>query len=184
MYPYSLPHTVSNKFGETIIFKEEIEEDGEMKMITEGIVKPDSGTVMHVHFKQDEGFTVVKGKMGYQIKGEEAQFLEVGESCTFPRGQMHKFWCAGEEDLYIKGWLKPANSLDYFLTKLYASMDKAGKESGDPFDSAFLITKYKSEYDVDIIPTFVKKVVMPITVFIGKLLGKYKHFEDAPDAIK
>jgi hypothetical protein len=63
-------------------------------------------------------------------------------------------------------------------------MDKAGKQEGDPFDSAYLITRYKTEYDVSVIPGFVKKVIMPITVVIGKLLGKYKHFKDAPEPLR
>jgi hypothetical protein len=64
------------------------------------------------------------------------------------------------------------------------SVNKAGKPEGDPFDSAHLLSRYKSEYDVMVVPTFVKKVVMPVMVFIGKLLGKYDHFKDAPEPIK
>ncbi|MCO6489810.1 MAG: hypothetical protein J5I98_15445 [Phaeodactylibacter sp.] len=83
---------------------------------------------------------------------------------------------------------KPAvrqyNSLDYYLTGLYASMDKACKPEGDPFDSAFLVNRYRTEYDVKAIPPFVKKVIFPVTVVIGHLLGKYQHFEGAPEPLK
>jgi hypothetical protein len=134
--------------------------------------------------EQDESLTVSKGLMGYQIEGEEEKFLKEGESVIFKRGQMHRFWNAGEDMLESEGLVKPANSLDYFLTGIYNSMNKAGKAEGDPFDSAFLMTRYKTEYDLKEIPAFVKEVIFPITVLIGRLLGKYKHFKDAPEPLK
>lgn len=183
-YPFTLPHTIENPFGESLTFQSLEEEDGEKKMIVYNRVSPGAGPPFHVHFKQDESLTVSKGFMGYQIDGEEEKFLKEGESVIFKRGQMHRFWNAGESLLECKGWVKPANSLDYFLTGIYNSMTKAGKAEGDPFDSAFLMTRYKTEYDLKDIPAFVKKVIFPITVFIGRLLGKYKHFKDAPEPLK
>jgi hypothetical protein len=34
------------------------------------------------------------------------------------------------------------------------------------------------------IPPFVKKFVFPATVRLGKLLGKYEHFRNAPAPLK
>lgn len=183
-YPFTYPHTIKNFTGEEITFQSIELEDGIPKMILTNKVAPGAGPVFHVHFKQDESLTVTKGKMGYQIDGEGEKYLSEGESIVFNRGEMHRFWNAGEDLLECTGWVKPANTLDYFLTGLYASMDKAGKPEGDPFDSAYLVTRYRSEYDVKVIPGFVKKVIFPITVFIGKLLGKYGHFKGAPEGVK
>jgi hypothetical protein len=33
-------------------------------------------------------------------------------------------------------------------------------------------------------PRFVKKVIMPATYRIGMLLGKYKHFKNAPEPVR
>lgn len=184
MYPYPLPRTISNVIGEEITFKAIETEDGERKILVENRVQPGCGPVMHVHFKQDECLTVDKGRLGYQVEGEEEKFLEKGESVLFRRGQMHRFWNAGDEVLECSGWIKPANTVDYFLTALYNSVNKAGKAEGDPFDGAYLITRYKTEYDVAVIPGFVKKVIMPITVAVGTILGKYDHFKDAPEPLK
>jgi quercetin dioxygenase-like cupin family protein len=185
MYPYKLPHTITNPFGEELTFRSlEQDEMGISKMIVENKVHPGSGPPFHVHFKQEECLTITKGRMGYQIQGREEKFAEEGESVLFNRGEMHRFWNAGKEILECKGWVKPANTLDYFLTGIYGSMTKSGKTEGDPFDSAFLLTRYRSEYDLAVIPGFVKKVIMPITVMIGKLIGKYPHFKDAPEPIK
>jgi mannose-6-phosphate isomerase-like protein (cupin superfamily) len=160
------------------------QEDGEDKLIVDARVAPKAGPPFHVHFVQDECLEVIEGKLGYQILGEEEKFLGPGERVVFRRGQMHRFWNAGEKTLVGTGWIRPANSVEYFLTGIYNSMTKAGKPEGDPFDSAYLITRYRSEYDLAVIPGFVKKIIMPITVVIGKLLGKYSHFKDAPEPIK
>jgi hypothetical protein len=44
--------------------------------------------------------------------------------------------------------------------------------------------RYSGEYDMPELPAFVKKVIFPLTVFMGKLLGKYRHFRDAPAPLK
>ena len=51
------------------------------------------------------------------------------------------------------------------------------------FDAAWLLDRYRSEFDMLVIPTFVKKMVFPVVLFIGRLLGKFKKFEGAPAPI-
>jgi hypothetical protein len=46
------------------------------------------------------------------------------------------------------------------------------------------MTRYASEYDLPEVPSFVKKAILPATYHVGRLLGKYKHFKDAPDPVK
>ncbi|MBK7407232.1 MAG: cupin domain-containing protein [Saprospirales bacterium] len=179
-----LPKTIQNTLGEKLIFNSIEMEGGEEKVIVENVVQPGAGPAMHVHFKQDESLTVVKGKMGVEIMGKEPTYLEAGESATFLRGVPHRFWNAGEEPLECTGWIKPANSVVFFLSALYDAQNKSGSEQPEVFDGSYLITRYKTEYDVFTIPVFVKKVIMPITVFFGKLLGKYKHFEGAPEPLR
>jgi len=33
-------------------------------------------------------------------------------------------------------------------------------------------------------PRFVREIIIPITYQIGRLLGKYKHFEGAPEPVR
>ncbi len=178
--PISYPHTIENCVGEKLTFKK-LEND---KLIVEAYCQPQSGPAMHTHFKQDEELTVVSGKMGYQIPGEAPKFLSKGESILFKRGTPHKFWAERDEALHCHGWVAPANSLAFFLSAVYAAQNKSGKGQPEAFDSAFLLTKYTSEYDMPEIPSFIKKVIFPATVLVGKLLGKYPHFKDAPPALK
>ncbi len=182
-YPYPYPHEISNKSGEKLIFKSIEVEDGIEKVIVENEVAPGAGPPMHVHFKQAESLTVTDGEMTYQIDGQEPVVCKVGDTATFHAGVAHKFWNSGETPLKCTGWVKPANHLDYFLTEMYAAMDAGDGERPETFASSFLMQRYKTEYDMLEMPGFVKAVIVPVTVSVGQLLGKYKRFKNAPKPI-
>ena len=181
---YKLPHTIKNCIGETLIFKEVVHEVDGDKLLVENYVVPGSGPVMHTHLLQDEALTVLEGRIGYQIKGGPEQFAGVGETIVFERGTPHRFWNAGDEVLHCKGWVKPMNTIVFFLSSVYAAQNKTGTAIPEKFDGAYLIKRYASEYDMADMPSFVKKIVIPITYYVGKLLGKYKHFHNAPEPVK
>ncbi|MCB0836658.1 MAG: cupin domain-containing protein [Bacteroidetes bacterium] len=178
------PLTIENKFGEKLIFKGVEKTPQGERLLVENFVAPGCGPIMHTHYLQDECLTVVSGKLGYQIMGEEEKFAGPGESVLFHKGTPHRFWSAGEETLHCTGWVSPPNTLPFFLKSLYAAMDKGKDGRPENFDSAYLMTRYKSEYDIPEIPGFVKKVIIPITYHIGNLLGKYKHFKGAPEPVR
>ncbi len=182
---FSYPHVIENCLGERLVFeKVQPEPDGD-RLIVSNTVSPGSGPLMHTHWLQDESLTVVKGRLGYQIAGQPEQYVGVGETVVFNRGVPHRFWNADEKEmLQCKGWVKPANTLVFFLSSIYAAQNKTGSARPEPFDGAYLVTRYASEYDLPEIPPFVKKVVMPVTYHVGRLLGKYKHFENAPEPVK
>jgi quercetin dioxygenase-like cupin family protein len=181
---YKYPHTIENCTGEKLVFLGvESSESGD-KLLVEGFCQPGAGPLMHTHFRQDEALTVVSGQMGYQILGEAPHYAGVGQTVLFQRGVSHRFWAEGEQPLHIKGWVAPAHSLIFFLSSLYAAQNKAGSGRPETFDGAYLLTRYKSEYDVAGVPPFVKKVILPTTYYLGRLLGRYKHFAHAPEPLK
>ncbi len=99
---YSLPHTIENHLGEKLIFRSiRHEPDGDV-LIAENFVQPGSGPPMHTHWLQDEGFTVLEGRIGYQIAGQPEQYAEVGESVVFGRGVAQPVH-HGHDDLFNKG---------------------------------------------------------------------------------
>jgi quercetin dioxygenase-like cupin family protein len=180
----TLPQTIENPTGEKLIFTElRHEPDGDI-LYGENFVQPGSGPPMHTHWLQDEGFTVVQGKIGYQIAGQPARYANVGESVVFKRGVAHRFWNAGPEVLHCEGWLKPANTVQFFLSSIFAAQNKSGKAQPELFDAAYLLTRYKSEYEMHDIPLLVRKVVMPVVYRIGKWLNKYEHFKEAPEPVR
>src|SRR5262245_47824695 len=178
------PHTIQNCLGEKIIFHSvQHEPDGD-RVIVENFVTPGHGPVMHTHFLQDESLTVVKGKIGYEISGQEKKYAGPGETVVFKRGTPHRFWNAGDDMLNCVGWVKPANTIVFFLSALYDAQNSSGKAQPEQFDGAYLMTRYAKEYDIPQIPIFVKKTVIPATYLLGKMLGKYKKFEDAPEPVE
>jgi len=177
------PHIIENCIGEKLIFQElQKEPDGD-RLLVENYVAPGSGPVMHTHWLQDESLTVINGQLGYQIQGQPKKYAKEGETILFERGIPHRFWNDGKDILHCKGWLKPANTITFFLTSLYAAQNKSGSAQPEPFDGAYLIKRYSSEYDLPDLPKFVKKIIIPVTYRIGKLLGKYSHFKNAPDPV-
>ena len=152
-------------------------------MLVENHVAPGGGPLIHTHWLQDEALTVIDGQLGYQIQGQPKKYAGKGETVFFSKGVPHRFWNDGQEVLHCKGWLKPANTIVFFLSSIYAAQNKSGKAQPEPFDAAYLFIRYSTEYDLPEIPKFVRKIIIPITYTIGKLLGKYKHFKDAPDPV-
>src|SRR5215213_3922208 len=113
---YQLPHTIKNCIGETLIFKELIKEPDGDKLLVENFVTPQSGPPMHTHFLQDEVLTVVEGRIGYQVQGKDPQYASVGEIVAFKKGVPHRFWNAGDDILHCKGYIKPANTIVFYLS--------------------------------------------------------------------
>ena len=99
---FNLPHTIENGLGEKIVFQEITPEHGVEKLIVKGYCAPGGGPAMHVHYLQDEGFTVVKGNLSYEIQGKKPVQVSVGQSVVFPRGVPHRFWNDGKEELESK----------------------------------------------------------------------------------
>jgi quercetin dioxygenase-like cupin family protein len=181
---YQLPHTIESGHGERIIFREIVKEADGDKLLVSGFCQPNAGPAMHVHLRQDEALTVVKGKMGYQILGQEPVYCGEGETVTFARNIPHRFWNAGEGELETAGWVKPADNIIFFLSTLYDAFKRGKDGRPENFDGAFLLTRYKGEYDMPEMPGFVKKAIIPLTYFVGRITGKYKKFSDAPEPLK
>ena len=67
---------------------------------------------------------------------------------------------------------------------MYGALKNSKTERPEAFDSAYLMIRYKKEYDMLGLPGFVKKVIIPFTYHVGKLRGKYRKFKDAPEPLK
>lgn len=173
---FQFPHTIESKYGEKLIF---LRMEGQ-RLLGENYVQPNAGPPMHVHFKQDEGMTVVSGKIGYQIEGQAPQYAGPGESVVFKKGVVHRFWNAGDEVLHCTAWVEPADNFVFYLTSAFDAINRGKNGRPEIFDGAYLTWRYRSEFAMTEIPGFVRNIVMPIIYFAGSLLGKYEKFKDAP----
>ncbi len=180
---FQYPHTIASGGGDSIIFKRLVKDPAGDWLEIEAIVEPGAGPPMHIHHHQDESLTVVQGQMASQVQGEEPIYLNTGESITYKAGVAHKFWCVGTERLVCTGSINPAHNFEYFLSEIYKSMAANGGKQPGAFDAAWLLDRYRSEFDMLDIPGFVKKVIFPVALFLGKLQGKHRKFNRAPEAL-
>jgi quercetin dioxygenase-like cupin family protein len=177
------PHTIENGAGERLTFLGiRSDEQGEY-LEASNSVSPGSGPPMHVHHLQEEVLTVERGTMGWQRLGGEEHLARSGESATFAPGEVHRFWNAGDDELICTGFVRPPDNLEYFLTQVFASTRANGGRRPRLFDAAYLLSRYRSEFAMADIPRPVQRVVFPIVVVIGRLLGLHRRFAGAPEPV-
>ena len=181
---FTYPHTIDNGLGERLTFLRRVSTPQGEVLEVENSVQPGGGPPMHVHHHQEESLTVVQGRIGYQRPGEEPRYAGAGETVTFAPGEVHRFWNAGEGELRCTGNIRPPDSLEYFLREIYASQKRSGSMRPDPFDAAYLSWRYRDEFAMHEIPRFVQRFVFPVQVLIGRLLGKYRKYADAPEPVR
>lgn len=176
---YQYPHTIDNGAGERLTFLRRVGDRVEV----ENEVAPSAGPPMHVHHRQREALTVVQGRIGYQRQGGPEQFGGPGDTVAFEAGDAHRFWNAGTEPLRCTGFIEPVDNIEYFLGEIYAAQRRAGGHQPSVFDAAFLTTRYRSEFSMLAVPPLVQRVLFPVIVAIGRLLGRYTRFANAPAPI-
>jgi len=172
-----LPQTIDSGHGEIIQFKECIHEPDGDRLVFEGIVQPSCGPIFHVHLCQAEGFEVRQGIMAYQVPGLPVQYLAEGEVTVFEKNVPHKFWNAGDTELIINSWAKPAGNLQRYMTILFLSTSKRHSNTPALFDAAYLTIQYKGEFDVLEIPRPVKSLLFPAVYWVGRVFGLYRKYE-------
>jgi uncharacterized cupin superfamily protein len=185
MKTYTYPHTIENGAGgERLTFLRRVPGARGERLEVENAVEPGAGPIMHVHHYQEEALTVVEGRIGYQRPGEAARFAGPGETAAFRAGEAHRFWNAGEGVLRCRGYIEPADNIEYFLEAIFESQKRNGGSRPDLLDAAFLVWRYRSEYRMVGIPRPVQRVVFPVLVAIGGLLGRYRKYADAPEPVR
>jgi len=184
MERYTYPHTIENGGGERLTFLRRVSGPTGDRLEVQNWVSPRVGPPLHTHHYQIESLTVVRGRIGYQRQGAPAQYAGPGETVTFLAGESHRFWNAGEDELHCTGYVEPPDSVEYFLTELFASTKRNGGTRPDPFDIAYLVTRYRDEFSLQAIPAAVQRVMFPLQIAIGRLLGKYARYADAPDPLR
>lgn len=181
--PFDYPHTIESGGGEHLTFLRRTTDDKGELLEVENLVKPGSGPPMHVHHRQDEGLTVESGTLGWERADGSKGSAGPGESIVFERGDAHRFWNDGDDDLRCKGYVRPPENFEYFLASLYDSIKRNGGKRPSVFDAAYLETRYRTEFETFIVPKPVKRVLFPLIVAIGKATGKYKRYADAPEPL-
>jgi len=181
---FTYPHTIDNGSGERLTFDRRIPRPEGDRLEGHNLVGPGSGPPMHVHHYQEEGLTVQRGRIGYERPGQPPQYAGPGETVVFRAGEAHRFWNAGDEDLLCTAYIEPADNIEYFLGQVFDSQRRNGGHRPDPFEVAFLASRYRSEFGMLAIPAPVQRLLFPVLVALGKLMGKYTRYADAPEPVR
>jgi quercetin dioxygenase-like cupin family protein len=173
------PIRLENGHGEVLIFERLVKTATGDRLEGRNEVQPGSGPPMHVHFQQEEGLTVVAGRLGYQVSGQPPRYATVGESVVFAPGVAHRFWADGDEQLSCTAYIEPAHNVVYFLSEIFRST-RANGGRPDSFEAAYLLHKYRSEFAMLDIPRFVLRAVFPVLRLVGGLTGRFKALAQGP----
>ncbi len=183
MSRYRYPHTIENGAGERITFVRRVPGAAGDRLEVVSVVEPGAGPVMHVHHRQAEVMTVRRGRIGYQRLGGPVAYAGPGETVAFEAGDAHRFWNAGETPLECTGYIEPADNAEYCLSAIFDSQRRRGGARPDPFDVAFLVRRYRSEFAMLAVPAAVQLFVFPVVVAASRLLGRYARYADAPEPV-
>ncbi|MGZ8493422.1 MAG: cupin domain-containing protein [Gemmatirosa sp.] len=184
MSRYTYPHTIDNGAGERLTFLRRVPGVRGDRLEGENVVAPGAGPPMHVHYWQEEALTVQRGRIGYQRLGEPERFAGPGETVTFKAGEVHRFWNAGQDDLHCTAYVEPADNIEYFLEQLFDSARRNGGARPHPLDAAYLVRRYRSEFALKAIPALAQRLVFPVLVLLGALLGRHARYADAPEPVR
>ncbi len=179
----SYPHAIDNGAGERLTFTGRVLENGIEKVVGDARVQPGAGPPMHLHHQQEEGFSVVRGRIGVRRPGQEPMFAGPGETVVFAAGEAHAFWNAGDDELYCSAWIAPPGNAEFFLGALFASQVANGGSRPHMLDVAYLTRRYRSEYSMSVIPMPVQQIVFPVLVAIGHMIGRYAKYANAPEPL-
>jgi quercetin dioxygenase-like cupin family protein len=178
------PNTIDNGGGEQLTFVALGRDERGEYLEAHNVVAPGAGPPMHVHHLQEESLTVERGTIGYQREGEAEQTAGPGETVTFPPGDGHRFWNAGDEDLVVSGTIRPPDNVEYYLTEIFASMRRNGGKRPGLFDAAYLERRYRTEFATLVVPDPVRRLLFPAIVAAGRLLGMHRRFAGAPEPVR
>ncbi len=148
---------------------------GETVLAIDGSLPPHSdGPPPHVHFHQREEGRVTAGSVGARIGGEEV-IIPAGGAAVFPAGVVHTWWNAGQDLLEMSGRAIPAGDLDRYLQAVFAVLNAGNPGRPSLFYLAHVFWRHRHTQAIASPPRAVQRIVFPVIVFVGFLLGKYRR---------
>lgn len=92
------------------------------------------GPTLHVHFKQDEIFTISEGEYRFVV-GKETHHLKAGQTIFLPRGIPHT-WIQLTDKGKMIYFLQPAGKMEEFFTLMNSLTERPSQEEMDRIHAA------------------------------------------------
>ena len=83
--------------------------------------------------------------------------------------------------LECDGWVGPPHNFQWFLTQLFTSIEANGGARPRLYDAAYLGSRYRSEFGIAAIPAPVQRVLFPVVLAVGRVLGWHRRYAGAPE---
>lgn len=131
------------------------------------------GPPLHVHFEQDEHGEVISGTLSASVDGKPLQIPAGGTAC-FPRGSKHRWWNDGDIELVFRGVATPPTDLDRYLQALFEVLNSGPPGHPPLFYMAHALHRHRHTQLALVVPRALQRLIFPIVIFLGTLLGKYK----------
>ena len=127
----------------------------------------------HIHPNAHERFTAVKGKIGYLL-GDQKKILQANESMEIPRGIVHDFWNAGDEEARVIVEIRPGARMELMMITMF-SLAYEGKTNKkgvpDLLQMALIAKEFEDVLQVMNPPLWVQRVLFGILAPIARLVG-------------
>jgi len=160
--------------GEILRMRRVRDGQGQIILALDGSLPPgSSGPPLHLHFHEHEEIIVKAGTLGAQI-GTESVVVQAGGTAVLPAGLRHRWWNAGDDTLENSGYAVPVLDLDRFLQALFAVLNASPNGRPSIFYLAHVLWRHRNTQLVAVPPPPIQKIVFPILLLIGHILGKYR----------
>ena len=148
--------------------------DGQSCLSIQGSLPPHrQGPPRHIHYAELEEGRVISGTLSAEVDGQVLQ-IPAGGSATFPVGAAHRWWNDGDEMLVAHGVVRPVVDLDVYLSAVFDVMNSGPANRPSLFYIAHAAWRHRRTQGVLFMPRALQTLVLPLVVFVGTLLGRYR----------
>ena len=160
--------------GERVVIRVGAEECGGELLVADLYVKPDGASMgEHVHPEIEEGFTVVRGRLGYRLDGREG-VAGSGQHLHVPHGTTHDWWNAGEEEARVLVEISPAARYEDMIKNLFGlAQDGKTDAKGRPrlLQAALFAREFEDVIRLTKPPRPVQRLLFGALAPVARLLG-------------
>jgi hypothetical protein len=144
--------------GEILRIRRVHDAQGQIVLTLDGTLPPRaSGPPLHVHFHEHEKIIV-----------------PTGGTAVLPAGLPHRWWNAGDDLLEFSGQVVPAVDLDRYLQAVFAVLNASSNGRPSIFHFAHVLWRHRDTQLLSVPPPAIQRIVLPVLLFIGRILGKYR----------
>jgi mannose-6-phosphate isomerase-like protein (cupin superfamily) len=140
--------------GEILRMRRVHDAQGQIVLTLDGSLPPgSSGPPLHVHFHEHEEGIVKAGTLGAQV-GTKKIVVPAGGTAVLPAGIPHRWWS--------------------YLQAVFAVLNAGSNGRPSIFHFAHVLWRHRDTQLISVPPAAAQRIVLPVLLFIGRILGKYR----------